>query len=220
MEGSDCDRKGKLLGGVTIFSHPWTDDASSYADNIECRLTFKAEKDDWKLMMRVVELDIPDKSFSELCNDAVYVYDASNIMGRPVVSLCRAARSHKLLVPPLPVFHQPFNVFVLGGKSNFQASCGLDFGRKKKKNIERFWNQHHELWPICKSGQMWRLEPTAPTLCVRILIDEKCSWEKLMVSLHKCMWQSSSKVTCSCLCLMPQSFQAQYCRIIMSVIHP
>ena len=138
MEGSDCDRKGKLLGGVTIFSHPWTDDASSYADNIECRLTFKAEKDDWKLMMRVVELDIPDKSFSELCNDAVYVYDASNIMGRPVVSLCRAARSHKLLVPPLPVFHQPFNVFVLGGKSNFQASCGLDFGRKKKKKHRAF----------------------------------------------------------------------------------
>ena len=86
MEGSDCGRKGKLLGGVTIFSHPWTDDSGSYGNNIECRLTFKAENDDWKLMMRVVELDIPDKSFSELCNDAVYVYDASTIMGRPFVS--------------------------------------------------------------------------------------------------------------------------------------
>ena len=86
MEGNDCGRKGKLLGGVTIFSHPWTDDSGSYGNNIECRLTFKAENDDWKLMMRVVELDIPDKSFSELCNDAVYVYDASTIMGRPFVS--------------------------------------------------------------------------------------------------------------------------------------
>ncbi len=86
MEGSDCGRKGKLLGGAIILSHPHTDDASSYGNNVECRLTFKADHDDWKLMMRVVELDIPDKSFGELCNDALYVYDASTIMGRPVVS--------------------------------------------------------------------------------------------------------------------------------------
>ena len=54
---------------------------------MECRITFRAPKEDWFFMMRVVELDIPDKSYRELCNDALYVYDAGTIMGVPVVSI-------------------------------------------------------------------------------------------------------------------------------------
>ena len=37
-------------------------------------------------MMRIEQLDIPDKSYTELCNDALYVYDANNIFGRAMVS--------------------------------------------------------------------------------------------------------------------------------------
>ena len=85
MVGPDCGAS-QLLDGATVLSHYATEDENLYAHNIECRMTFRSESEDWKLMMRVVELDIPDMAYSELCNDALYVYDASNVMGRPVVS--------------------------------------------------------------------------------------------------------------------------------------
>ena len=85
MEEGDCDQ-GKLVGGAILLSHSGIHSRNYYKNNVECRITFKAEKDTWKLMMRVVELDLPDKSYSELCNDAVYVYDANTIIGPAVVS--------------------------------------------------------------------------------------------------------------------------------------
>ena len=51
-----------------------------------CDWLLQARHPDWKLMMRIEQLDIPDKSYTELCNDALYVYDANNIFGRAMVS--------------------------------------------------------------------------------------------------------------------------------------
>ena len=81
MDGNDCDSR-KLVGGATVFSHTGT----TYSHNIDCRITFKAEREGWKLLIRLVHLDIPDTSYNQLCNDALYVYDAKNIFGQPMVS--------------------------------------------------------------------------------------------------------------------------------------
>ena len=85
----DCD-KSVLLGGATVYSHHGADVLKNYADHIDCRITFRAENDSWKLMLRVDQLDIPDTSYNkvQLCNDALYVYDAKNIFGRAIVSKC------------------------------------------------------------------------------------------------------------------------------------
>ncbi len=85
MQGSYCGEK-QVLDGATVYSHLGASGEGNYADNIECRITFRAENENLKLMLRVLDLDIPDTSYNELCNDALYVYDAKNIMGRPVVS--------------------------------------------------------------------------------------------------------------------------------------
>ncbi|KAK2147861.1 hypothetical protein LSH36_534g02005 [Paralvinella palmiformis] len=101
----DCD-KSVLLGGATVYSHHGADVLKNYADHIDCRITFRAENDSWKLMLRVDQLDIPDTSYNkvQLCNDALYVYDAKNIFGRaitvlrvdsPAVSQCHG---HYLLI--------------------------------------------------------------------------------------------------------------------------
>ncbi|KAK2184081.1 hypothetical protein NP493_283g02021 [Ridgeia piscesae] len=79
MDGSDCDSR-KLIGGATVYSHI----GKTYKHNIDCRITFKADKEGWKLLIRLVHLDIPDTSYNQLCNDALYVYDAKNIFGQPV----------------------------------------------------------------------------------------------------------------------------------------
>ena len=82
MDGNDCDSR-KLIGGATVYSHI----GKTYKHNIDCRITFKADKEGWKLLIRLVHLDIPDTSYNQLCNDALYVYDAKNIFGQPVVSV-------------------------------------------------------------------------------------------------------------------------------------
>ena len=84
MEGSNCE-DGKLLGGAVVYSH-LNRGRQLYGDNIECRTTFKAARNDWKIMLRVVELDVPDVSYNELCNDALYIYDGDTILGRAMVS--------------------------------------------------------------------------------------------------------------------------------------
>ena len=85
---TDCD-KSVLLGGATVYSHHGADLQENYADRIDCRITFRAENDSWKLMLQVDQLDIPDTSYNkvQLCNDALYVYDAKNIFGRAIVSI-------------------------------------------------------------------------------------------------------------------------------------
>ncbi|XP_013380303.1 uncharacterized protein LOC106151531 isoform X1 [Lingula anatina] len=78
MEGADCGDT-KYIGGATVYSHINPQTETYYRDNIECRLVFKAENEDWKIMMQVVELDIPDRSLRSVCNDALYVYDSARI---------------------------------------------------------------------------------------------------------------------------------------------
>ena len=86
MDGNDCGNGKSILGGATVFSHRDVTKRKDYKDNNNCRLTFEAEEEDMKIMLRVVELDIPDITHSELCNDALYIYDSNNI-GRAFVSM-------------------------------------------------------------------------------------------------------------------------------------
>ncbi|XP_050399612.2 uncharacterized protein LOC126816865 [Patella vulgata] len=81
MEGLDCG-DSKHIGGATVYSNYRKNSNSVYSHNIECQVTFKAENDDWRLMLRIIELDIPDRSTSGICNDALYVYDESSIYTR------------------------------------------------------------------------------------------------------------------------------------------
>ena len=84
--GSDCSNDHVImLGGAVVFSHPGYKAGERYPDNIECQLTFKAAAENWRLMMRIVDLDIPDRSESKLCNDALYVYNGESILAKPVV---------------------------------------------------------------------------------------------------------------------------------------
>ena len=81
----------EVVSGAKVYSHPQQthkhQGTSQYSDNIDCRITFRAEdKKNGRLMLRIIDLDIPDKSLSELCNDALYVFDANNIFGKSVVS--------------------------------------------------------------------------------------------------------------------------------------
>ncbi|XP_064640279.1 uncharacterized protein LOC135495495 [Lineus longissimus] len=83
MDDTDCG-DGKYLGGASVYSHQ-RQEGDFYRDRIECRITFKAENDGWKLRLQILELDIPDKSEnSYICNDALYVYDANTIIGTPM----------------------------------------------------------------------------------------------------------------------------------------
>lgn len=87
MDGSDCG-VAKYLGGATVYSHQSRPQKNThYGDNIECRITFRAENDGWKLMLRVLELDIPDRAPYRpfLCKDALYVYNTDSIIGTPMV---------------------------------------------------------------------------------------------------------------------------------------
>ena len=82
----DCGEE-HVLAGATVYSHYQTQTEINYGHNIDCRLTFKARHDGWRLMLKVEELDIPDSSFG-LCNDAVYIYDSQHyIIGKAFVSI-------------------------------------------------------------------------------------------------------------------------------------
>ncbi|KAL3858958.1 hypothetical protein ACJMK2_009203, partial [Sinanodonta woodiana] len=77
MEGIDCGDT-KTLGGAVVFSHRFYTE-QQYNNNVECRMTFKAQNEGWKLMLRILELDIPDRMPNGLCNDALYVYDDMDV---------------------------------------------------------------------------------------------------------------------------------------------
>ncbi len=88
-DNSVCDGY-TVLGGAIVYSHHGgsQETMDTYGDSIDCRITFRAEHDGWRLMLRIVDLDIPDTSYRELCNDALYIYDAKTYtVGQAVVSL-------------------------------------------------------------------------------------------------------------------------------------
>ncbi|ELT99959.1 hypothetical protein CAPTEDRAFT_223728 [Capitella teleta] len=77
-----CDNKKLvLLGGAVVYSHRNQEDMM-YSDKIDCQITFKADDGASKVMMQIVNMDLPDQSYNKLCNDALYVYDGHNIFGR------------------------------------------------------------------------------------------------------------------------------------------
>ncbi|XP_074646015.1 uncharacterized protein LOC141902267 [Tubulanus polymorphus] len=77
MDGVDCSDI-KYLGGATVLSH--RPDTQYYTNNNECTMTFKAENKNWKIMLQVLEIDIPDiMPYHNLCNDALYVYDSDKV---------------------------------------------------------------------------------------------------------------------------------------------
>lgn len=86
-EPNDCDRP-YVLGGATVYSHTAhyrTRSNPNYPDKIDCQLTFQAAHLNWKLMLVIEYLEIPDISYG-LCNDAIYIYDAENVFGETIVS--------------------------------------------------------------------------------------------------------------------------------------
>ena len=88
--GIDCDHT-HYIGGATVYSQKHI--YQYYGINIDCTITFKTENKGWKLMLRVVDLDIPDKDVdTDICNDAMYIYDDETIYSSPMVCLNRHSR--------------------------------------------------------------------------------------------------------------------------------
>ncbi|VDI37355.1 Hypothetical predicted protein, partial [Mytilus galloprovincialis] len=77
MKNPEC-AEFKYLGGATVYSHD-KQYTEYYEHMISCRMTFKAENEDWKLVLRFISLDIPDRT-DRICNDAVYVFDSDQIL--------------------------------------------------------------------------------------------------------------------------------------------
>src|SRR6218665_759082 len=88
MDGRDCGSDIKDLGGAVVYSHFGAFDRVFYRDGIDCRITFKAERTGWRLMLRFMRLDVTDRSGKDICNDAIYIYDGATIFSRAVVSMC------------------------------------------------------------------------------------------------------------------------------------
>ena len=88
MRGSDCGHT-IVLGGAVVYSH-FINVTKSYEDNVNCRLKFKARNKDWKLMLRMLEMDIPDRQENGICNDALYISDADNIFRTMVCMIIRS----------------------------------------------------------------------------------------------------------------------------------
>ena len=83
MEGTDCGDI-KHLGSAVVYSQ-LVSTGEYYPHDVECKMTFKAEDDGWRLMVRILELDIQDRTVNGFCNDALYVYDDSTILAKAVV---------------------------------------------------------------------------------------------------------------------------------------
>ncbi|CAI9737812.1 low-density lipoprotein receptor-related 12-like [Octopus vulgaris] len=77
MEGDGC--KSQRLTGATVFSHHRTANKKLFKHKTECTMTFYAAIKGWKLMLRMIELDIPDRTSKGICNDAVYIYDHKSV---------------------------------------------------------------------------------------------------------------------------------------------
>lgn len=78
MEGSACG-KPKRLTGASVFSHHRTPKKKFFRHRTECTMTFYSDVKDWKLMLRMIEMDIPDRTSSGICNDAIYIYDHESV---------------------------------------------------------------------------------------------------------------------------------------------
>ena len=86
MQGIDCG-DSKYIGGATVYSH--REDLNKYfMNNIECKIVFKSENKDWKIMLRFLHLDIPDSlpGMHRICNDGLYIYDSDDIYTGAMVS--------------------------------------------------------------------------------------------------------------------------------------
>ena len=85
MHGIDCGNK-KYIGGATVYSHR-EENSEYYMNNNECKITFKADNEGWRIMLRFLELDIPDIDPNNgICNDALYIYDSEDVFTGAMVS--------------------------------------------------------------------------------------------------------------------------------------
>ncbi|KAK3086668.1 hypothetical protein FSP39_021658 [Pinctada imbricata] len=85
MQGIDCGDR-KYIGGATVYSHR-QELSDHFMDNVECKIVFKSENKDWKIMLRFLKLDIPDilPGNNRICNDGLYIYDSDDIFTGPMV---------------------------------------------------------------------------------------------------------------------------------------
>lgn len=84
MTGQDCDST-ILLGGAVVYSH-YMNQNKTYGYDVNCQIKFKSKNSDWKLMLRMLEMDIPDRQENGICNDALYVSDSEQIYN-PMVGI-------------------------------------------------------------------------------------------------------------------------------------
>ncbi|KAK3799150.1 hypothetical protein RRG08_051425 [Elysia crispata] len=79
---ADCNKQHHSVGGAVVYSHKARESADHYPHNVDCPFYFRAPRSNWKLMMRVLEMDIPDRTRKGVCKDALYVYDAPTYVTR------------------------------------------------------------------------------------------------------------------------------------------
>ncbi|GFS20057.1 hypothetical protein ElyMa_001560100 [Elysia marginata] len=79
---ADCNKRHLGVGGAVVYSHDARESADNYPHNVDCPFYFRAARPDWKLMMRVLEMDIPDRTRKGVCKDALYVYNAPTYVTR------------------------------------------------------------------------------------------------------------------------------------------
>ncbi|KAL4235071.1 hypothetical protein ACF0H5_006709 [Mactra antiquata] len=77
MSGQHCDST-VLLGGAVVYSH-YMNQSRLYRDEVDCEIRFKSKNSNWKIMLRMLEMDIPDRQDNGICNDALYVSDSDKI---------------------------------------------------------------------------------------------------------------------------------------------
>lgn len=82
---SDCGKTNVVIGGATVYSHHMNYD-DLYDNGIGCSIGFRTEHDGWRIMLRVIDLDIPNRTARGICNDALYIYDHETIFTTVMVS--------------------------------------------------------------------------------------------------------------------------------------
>ena len=109
MHGIDCGNK-KYIGGATVYSHR-EENSEYYMNNNECKITFKADNEGWRIMLRFLELDIPDIDPNNgICNDALYIYDSEDVFTGAMVSKKTHMYYLKGAIPLWDLFNMTFTV--------------------------------------------------------------------------------------------------------------
>lgn len=79
-----CSGEVRGVTGALVVFQPG---AGERWHGLECQVVFRADPPFNRLLLRVLDLDLPDVALSRLCNDALYIYDGNKAYGNTFVSL-------------------------------------------------------------------------------------------------------------------------------------